>query len=483
MAANSNSGASETYVRSGSLLERIPPEIVGNLFASAADIALIVDSQGIIQDLSFNTDELNSEGYDHWRGKAWIDTVTVESRPKVHDLLTGAVGRASTNSREINHPSRQGIDLSVRYSAVRMDPKGSIIAIGRDMRNISALQQRLIETQQAMEREYSRMRQAETRYRMLFHVASEPVIIVDSSSLRIVEANPAALRCLAAGREQINGQPVPEFVDARDVDTLKAMLASARQNGRSDDVSVRLRDNGHQFNVSASLFRKEQSSFLLLRLASVAPVQPTQAGGDVSGQMKDILEQLPDGFIVADENQRVIEVNQAFLDLAQLSSKKQALGEPLERFLGRPGVDMPIVMQGLSDHGTVHSFSTVVRGQFGGMEEVEVSGVSTPNGAKTAYGFVVRSASRRTELDGHQERALPRSVERLTELVGRVPLKDLVKETTDVIEKLCIEAALELSKDNRASAAQMLGLSRQSLYAKLRRFGLGDLDDDDSADD
>ena len=37
---------------------------------------------------------------------------------------------------------------------------------------------------------------------------------------------------------------------------------------------------------------------------------------------------------------------------------------------------------------------------------------------------------------------------------------------------LCIEAALELTGDNRASAAEMLGLSRQSLYSKLRRFGL-----------
>ena len=37
---------------------------------------------------------------------------------------------------------------------------------------------------------------------------------------------------------------------------------------------------------------------------------------------------------------------------------------------------------------------------------------------------------------------------------------------------------LELTGDNRASAAEMLGLSRQSLYSKLRRFGLGHLDSD-----
>jgi DNA-binding NtrC family response regulator len=61
-----------------------------------------------------------------------------------------------------------------------------------------------------------------------------------------------------------------------------------------------------------------------------------------------------------------------------------------------------------------------------------------------------------------------------------------VRESTDLIEKLCIEAALELTHDNRASAAEMLGLSRQSLYVKLRRYGLGDLNsehDDIDADD
>jgi DNA-binding NtrC family response regulator len=77
--------------------------------------------------------------------------------------------------------------------------------------------------------------------------------------------------------------------------------------------------------------------------------------------------------------------------------------------------------------------------------------------------------------DRQVSRDKPRSVEQLTELVGRVPLKDLVRESTDMIEKLCIEAALEITGDNRASAADILGLSRQSLYAKLRRYGLGEL--------
>ena len=68
---------------------------------------------------------------------------------------------------------------------------------------------------------------------------------------------------------------------------------------------------------------------------------------------------------------------------------------------------------------------------------------------------------------------LPRSVDELTDLVGRMPLKDIVRESTDLIERLCIEAALVYTSDNRASAAEILGLSRQSLYSKLNRYGLG----------
>jgi DNA-binding protein Fis len=37
---------------------------------------------------------------------------------------------------------------------------------------------------------------------------------------------------------------------------------------------------------------------------------------------------------------------------------------------------------------------------------------------------------------------------------------------------MCIETAVELTRNNRVAAAEMLGLSRQSLYVKLRKYGL-----------
>ena len=135
-----------------------------------------------------------------------------------------------------------------------------------------------------------------------------------------------------------------------------------------------------------------------------------------------------------------------------------------------------MLIANLRQHGSVRLFATTLRGEYGAAAEIEVSG---GGGAAAASSPASASPSahvgRRLAAETRAGRELPRSVEQLTELVGRVPLKDLVRETTDVIERLCIEAALELTGDNRASAAEILGLSRQSLYVKLRRYGLGDL--------
>jgi transcriptional regulator PpsR len=123
----------------------------------------------------------------------------------------------------------------------------------------------------------------------------------------------------------------------------------------------------------------------------------------------------------------------------------------------------------------VKLYATTLRGVLGTALDVEISAVSVMADSKRRYGFSIRDVSARLRPAVNGATVPGRSVQELTELIGRVPLKDLVREAADAIERLCIEAALEITGDNRASAAEMLGLSRQSLYVKLHRFGLGDL--------
>jgi transcriptional regulator PpsR len=119
-------------------------------------------------------------------------------------------------------------------------------------------------------------------------------------------------------------------------------------------------------------------------------------------------------------------------------------------------------------------FATSLNPEMGPKLDVEVSAVSVMNGGTPCFGFSVRNVGQRLTGNSPAGRPLLRSPDQLAELIGRMSLKELVRETTDVIERLCIETALELTSDNRASAAELLGLSRQSLYVKLHRYGLAD---------
>jgi transcriptional regulator PpsR len=149
-------------------------------------------------------------------------------------------------------------------------------------------------------------------------------------------------------------------------------------------------------------------------------------------------------------------------------------GEPLDRWLGRPGVDVNIMVANLREHGSIRNFATIVRSDYGTPQEALVTGVAALDGKVPCLGFSIRAVSSRLVSEPATSSVLPRSVEQLRELVGRVSLKELVRESADLIERLCIEAALDVSGNNRASAAQLLGLSRQGLYSKLRRHGLAE---------
>ncbi|WP_018411930.1 transcriptional regulator PpsR [Methyloversatilis thermotolerans] len=460
-------------------LQDIDAASAAKLASSSSDIALIIDASGLVRDVSIAGRSLPPTLADGWIGLPWADVVTVESRSKVAELLQEALSGVSGQARHLNHALGDGADLPVLYSAVRVGSDGPVVALGRDLSALSLMQQRLVDAQQSIERDYARLRQLEARYRLLFQMTTEAVLMVDSTSQRIVEANESAARLLAGDGRAVIGRTFPEGLDEAGVQAVQGLFAAVRTAGRAEDVRVRRTDGG-EMRVAASLVRQDSSALFLVRLAPIGR-RATDSGEDQL-VVSDAVEMVPDGFVLTDDAGLVTNANQAFLDLAQLASRVQVKGQPLERWLGRPGVDFKVLMVSLRQHGSVHLFSSVLRGEHGSDVDIEVSARMLPQGGRARIGFTVRSVGRRLEAEPASRAALPRSVEQLTSLVGRVSLKDLVRESTDLIEKLCIEAALELTRDNRASAAEMLGLSRQSLYVKLRRYGIGDLGGDEGND-
>lgn len=469
------------------------------LMRASSDVALVMDAGGTILEVLTHGDEEVTRQVQSWRGRPWVQTVSDDSRQKVEAMLHEAQAGAQAEvgrSRQIDHLDADGGAFPLLYSTVSLGDEDSgsrgrplLVAFGRDLRAMVALQRRLIDTQQAMERDYWRSREAETRYRHLLETSSEAVLVVDGNSQKILEANPAARTLCGGARQRLVGSGLTALFDPSHGERLQDLLAAARSVGKRDAVRVRLIDQTAEVAASASVFRQEDAVLVLVRLAPV-PVNGTTGkgsptrGGGVAPQgweatLAAFVQSSPDGLVFCDDSGRVLTANRAFLTLAGLSAEDQARGQPLDRWLGRTGIELGVLITNLRQRGDVGRYVTALRGEYGSGVEVEISVSQLPQGGDSVLAFAIRDIERRLKPETDGNRAMTRSVTELTELVGRTPLKDIVSETTDLIEQLCIETALEMSHDNRASAASLLGLSRQSLYVKLRRYGLGSLGGDE----
>jgi transcriptional regulator PpsR len=448
--------------------------VASRLVAAAADVALVLDKRGVVTEVALGQSIEAHVGWKKLVGQPWVDTLTKDSQPKLDALLAEASGGQTKRPREINQRVEGLGEIPLRASGVLLDDAGRIVIVARDLRPISALQQRMVTAQQAMDREFSRLRQADTRYRVLFHVCSEGVLVAEAQSLRIVEANPAASHLLDEPAQALHALALPDVVEAASRPALQALLAALEAGGRPSDARLRfVGQRDREMLASGSLFRQSGTTLVLLRFWPASETAGAEAPR--ASRMLAAIDAMPDGFVVTGEDRRILSANVAFCELVSRANEKQVLGEPLDRWLGRPGVDLNIMLANLREHGTVRNFSTIVRGDFGPSQEALVTAVSALDGKQPCLGFTVRPVSSRLTAPAPAS-TMPRSVEQLRELVGRVSLKQLVRESADLVERLCIEAALDVSGNNRASAAQLLGLSRQGLYSKLRRYGLAEFD-------
>jgi transcriptional regulator PpsR len=431
----------------------------------------VLDRQGFILSAAAPHGSAILEAIGILEGQDFRETLTRDSVAKAQELLDEAsavVGRA----REINHKTSSVAAISVQYQAVRQGGNGDILLVGRDLGPLSELQQRLVQAQQATDRDYGRIRAMETRHRVLFQLSQEPMLICDVATRKVSEANGACLAALNLPLGRIIGRSLQSLFDEHDGEALGGLISTAMSGGEAKPALLRAASGETQYSTTINLFRQDGASHLLVRPVLVASGH--LAANDATF-LHALLERLPEGFVVTDDEGRIIEANRRFLDMAELPTLSAAVDRALDAWLGRPGIDFGVLLAALKDTGGVRAFTTMLRGAYGATEAVDVSAVAVYDHAQPRLAFLIRAAAAEAAEASAAPAAMPRSLEQMKQLVGNVPMKELVRETTDMIERLCIEAALELTGDNRASAADMLGLSRQSLYAKLHRFGIGDL--------
>ena len=445
------------------------------LVSASFDVALVLDRHGVILDSRLRLPAVPPETGRDWVGRAWGDVVTVASRAEVSSLLRDAAAGAAHLPCHVDHSLGQGQTLPILYVAVPMGAKGRIVAFGRDLRDQASTAQRLVAAQQALERDQVRLRQMRSRERLLFDTASDAILIIDPIASTIVDANQAAIDMLGLDAHKHRGQAFPSGLTDEGQRAVAALLARVRGGGRGDELLVHSGHARADLQVLATLMADDGGQHILVRMRALRNGHPTPSP-DSRNAIAKVIDRLPDGIVVTDLDGQVHMANPAFVELVQVHGDAPLRGRSLDRWLGQPGVDLSVMLATLRCHGTIRLFMTRLRGELGEQTEVEVSGAVIRDGELPSLCFAVRPVGGRVHTEDHAGQATPRSVEQLLALVGRKPLRDLVRESTELIEGLCIESALKLSRDNRAAAAAMLGISRQSLYVKLHRYDLGELE-------
>lgn len=451
---------------------RIAPEHFGDIVATAADLAIILSESGTV--VSVTTNPLNSAlgQIGHWEGRRITEFLAPDSTRKVMAQLEAVLkdDRARPDSIEVNHLDGAAWDFPVRYTLHKTGRDGRVLMLGRDLRPVAELQQRLVRAQLALEKDYEAQRVYETRYRVLLEAARDALVLVDVVSGRMLDLNSGAATLLGGQTAPMNGGAfTQEFEGRRRAEFIDELCKIAQTDGRTGLTVELRRQAGQQVTIHPTLFRNAGERVLLCRIETPAANTSLPIADPMTRLLSLLYRGAAEGIVFVDAQNRVTQANDAFLSMMDVDAVAELRGTAFEDLLSRGGIDLKVI----TDPAQVGAYATRLITRYGSQLAVEVSGV--PLGETGGHGIILREVGRTAALreDGAAEGPNePAGGSNARALVGSAPLRDIVASMTDVIEKQCIEAAVELTENNRVAAAEMLGLSRQSLYVKLRKYGL-----------
>jgi transcriptional regulator PpsR len=434
------------------------------------DITLVLDLDGVIRDATLSA-TMGSERVDGWLGRAWTEIVGDEGGDKVRRMVEDARASGISAFRQVNQRFPSGLELPIEFTTMLLGDRTGLLAVGKNLQAVTELHSRLVAAQQAMERDYWRLREFETRYRLVFEAASDAVVIVSAADLRIVEANRAAVAALSGldrGHETLAARDFFPEIAAADRAAVRDMLASVRDRGTAPSILVHAERSTRPWMLRGSLMSSAQGQVYMLHFAPIATASHSDDAVEQS-RLGGLIDRVPDGFVALDASGVIRQANQSFLDIVQIGSKGSAIGQSLGRWLNQPGADLATLLSHLRRHKTVRLFQTTIHGELGSETEVEISAVDGEG--DNFIGVLMRNVSRRLDRPSEGD-TLREALGPISRQLGRSSLRKLVKNAVSIVEQHYVKEALELSRGNRTATAELLGLSRQSLYAKLARYGL-----------
>lgn len=470
---NGHSGT-DGFAVADSLLKTLDLDSIGSLVTLGADVVMLVDHSAIVSQVYLAGNDLAEYGLSKLVGKRLHDCVTIESVPKIESMLSAGTSHHPVRGYQVNHKCSGKPDLPVAYSAYHAKDFPYTLVVGRELRQQMLDQQRLVQTQMELEADYRELKEAETRYRTAFKVATVAYVMLDGERRTILDANPAASTLLSSTNAPLSGKSIRDLFGKHDRDRLGDAISEARHSANPvhlDGVTI---GKGDRVSLTIRSYRENGITNVLLAIWPAEQDQESkrQRAEKPIGEAAIELADLPEAVVQTDAEGLVTAANTLFLDLVHAPSLTQVLGRSIGSWFSSAAIDIRVLYTRLLDEPSIRGFTSTLTDNLSGESAVSIS--ARLNAVKNTIQLIVIPQPSGSERVTIPSPGVPEQAEGFSALVGKVPLKDLIRESLDVIEKICIEAALDQTSNNRAYAAEILGLSRQSLYIKLRRHGLED---------
>ena len=243
---------------------------------SQPDVTILLDLEGVIREVTFSS-TIADENAETWLGRSWIETVEGPGTANVKRMVEDARATGISAFRQVTQRFPSGLELPMEYTTVLLGGRAGLLAIGKNLQAIAELQSRLITAQQTMERDYWKLREVETRYRLIFDASNDAVVLLRASNLRILEANPAAMQALdlsPQARDGVAGRELIPELDPAERESVQAMLLRVREQGKAPGIIVHLGRKRKPWTVRATLMTAEPGPVFLLQLAPAGIPQP-----------------------------------------------------------------------------------------------------------------------------------------------------------------------------------------------------------------
>lgn len=450
----------------------IEPEFLSSIIGAASDIALVVSAEATILSVVINSQDDSFGNLSHWEGRPVVDFLTEDSVPKfltAHDAYLSGIG--PKKPLELNHSDNAVWQYPVRYTFHRFGHEDAVLLLGRDLRPIAETQQQLVQAQIALEQGYEARREFDARYRVVMANVDDAVVFVSAQTGRVEDANDRAATLLGMKADALTGATFATLFSDRSGSELIESLMNATLSEDAGAVTVLATRTRQSLSLDPVVFRAGGQRILMCRiLGDTASAELPDAA---SGHAAALFRQTSDSVVFMDTRGTVLSVNDAFLDLVGSAHMSDVVGVTLSDYLARGKIDLDVLLDNTAKSGQMRAYATRLVNDLGARVPVEMSATRLEDPDNPVIALILRDVSRMEGVrKAEGQTALQDPGHNVMDLVGSSTLKDIVAETTDVVEKMCIETAVTLTRNNRVAAAEMLGLSRQSLYVKLRKYGL-----------